>query len=204
VRVRALIGVAAVLLACTGLTACETNAGQAATIDSHRVSHTDVNRYFTEAAKPVQEQSSSGQAREVPPRSYVLEVLINERLYQKFLDLLGSDLTSDDIDQQVQTALQGTTLKAAAESAGLKGYTTQFHAVWARTRIMQNDITTAANAGADVQGALKKLKFPVSVNPRYGSWDGERYALAVDNTAGVPDFVTLVSGPSTSGANPLQ
>ena len=199
-RFRLLSALLAAVLACAGLSACRTNIGLAANIDGHKVTETDVNSYLTRSAQPVQLTDSSGQPGSMAPRSYVVDILIEEALFKKVAGLLGGHPTDAGIDAEVTQALGGASLRKAAEASGLKGFTSRFYTIWGRTRVLENDVRNAVQGGADIRSALKKLTFPISVNPRYGSWDKKQFAFTADQNAGIPAFVHLVSGTSTTGS----
>src|SRR5436309_2797409 len=82
VGVRAVAAAAALVVGVSGLTACRTNVGNAATIAGHRVSETDVGNYVTGKAQPI--KSSDG-SQSIAPKPFVVDILILHRLYRTLL-----------------------------------------------------------------------------------------------------------------------
>jgi hypothetical protein len=182
----------AAALAVAGLAGCKTNVGTAAVIDGHRVTESDVSDYVTSRAQPVQEQSSTGSVITIPPRSFVVSELINERLG---LDLVRhvprfEQFSSAQLDARMTATLAGKTPTAEAESLGLKGYPERFYRIVLRVRELGNLLQEQAQAGTDVNKILTSLDFPVSVNPRYGSWDAKHYSFNASPT--VPSYLSVV------------
>ncbi len=182
----------AAVLAVAGLAACKTNVGTAVVIDGHRVTESDVNDYVTPAAQPVQEQSNTGSVISIPPRSFVVSELINEQLG---LDLVHhvprfEKFTSTQLDARMNATLAGKTPTAEAESLGLKGYPESFYRIVLRVRELGNLLQQQAQAGTDINKILTSLDFPVSVNPRYGSWNKKKFSF--DSAPPVPSFLSVV------------
>jgi hypothetical protein len=181
----------AAVLAVAGLAGCKTNVGTAAMIDGHRITESDVNDYVSPEAQPVQEQSSTGTVIAVPPRSFVISELINEQLG---LDLVRhvarfEGFTSAQLDARVTATLAGKTPTAEAESLGLKGFPERFYRVVLRVRELGNLLQQQSQAGTDVNKILTSLDFPVSVNPRYGSWDKKTYSF--NASPSVPSYLSV-------------
>lgn len=199
-----LAAAALAVLASAGLSACRTNVGVAATADGHRITESQVNAYLTRDAQPVQVPDASGASVQVSPRTYVLQTIITERLYAKILEMLTQQ---NKIDEQQITAaisqiLKGDSAHHFVETHGLRGFTAKFAELALRGSVLVDDIRTVANNGVDLQPVLAKLKYPVSVNPRYGAWDPKNYAMSTDPTAGLPKVLRLpaavANGASTA------
>ena len=185
----------AIVLAAAGLAGCKTNVGTAATIDGQRVTESDVNDYVSPDAQPVPEQTRTGNVVNVPPRSFVLSELINERLG---LDLVHhiprfEAFSSAQLDARMTATLAGKTPTAEAESLGLKGYPERFYRVVLRVGELGTLLREQGQAGVDVNSILTKLDFPVSVSPRYGTWDAKNFAL--DGSPAVPSYLSVAPGP---------
>jgi hypothetical protein len=193
---------AAAVLAAASLSGCRTNVGMAATVDGHRISETDVNQFITAKAKPVQEQDSGGASITIAPRPFVLETLIDVRLLAK---LLAGTPNGKPTESQIATAtakgLNGSTPRKVAEGAGLHGYTAAFYEQWVRSRVLGTVLNNEVQQGLDVRKVIAKVPFPVSVNPRYGTWDKTNLHLASDATAGLPGFVKLQPSSTTSASD---
>lgn len=181
----------AAVLAVAGLAGCKTNVGTAATIDGHRVTESDVNDYVSPTAKAVQEQTSTGSVITIPPRSFVVSELINEQLGLVIARHIPrfAKFSSAQLDARMTATLAGKTPTAEAESLGLKGYPESFYRIVLRVRELGNLLQEQAQAGTDVNKILTSLDFPVSVNPRYGSWDTKNFAF--DSSPAVPSYLSV-------------
>ncbi|MCU1656401.1 MAG: hypothetical protein JWO57_1057 [Pseudonocardiales bacterium] len=198
-RVR-LLSVAAVgVLAVSGLSACRTNVGAAAVVDGHRVSENDVAKYLATSAQAVKVQDQSGATISIPARTFVLNTLIDQQLYQRILQATPTGVPNEGaIASATQQGLNGSTVEKVADQAGLHGYPGAFARLWVRVQVLRNAISTDAQKGVNVQTVIDKLHFPVSVNPRYGAWDTKSLSLSTNPAASVPDFLKP-TGTSTAG-----
>ena len=187
--VRSVAVAAALVLGVSGLTACRTNVGNAATIDGHRVSESDVGDYLTSSAKPL--KSSDG-SQSVAPKPFVVDILIRQRLYRKILSASPSGApTSGQLTTLRRQYLAGSSTKAAVERLGVKGYRLSFDSAIVNVQVLASLLNQEQQQGVDLASVLKKLRFPVSVNPRYGKWDAKNLRLVSDGAAGVPGFLRL-------------
>jgi hypothetical protein len=195
VRVRTLGAAAAAILALTGLAGCKTNIGQAAVIDGHKVSESDVSHYLTPDAQPVSERDQNNATVQISPRSFVLSQLINERLGFAILQAVPavSKVTPAQIDAQLQSDLAGKTPRQVAETLGLHGYTDAFYHVVLRVQEISGVLRQ--QDGTAVQKAISSVHFPVSVSPRFGSWDNKQ--LRFTSGATLPSYLELQSGAAT-------
>jgi hypothetical protein len=184
----------ATVLAVVGLTGCKTNVGTAATVDGHRITETGVNDYIRPGSQPVQEQSASGATVTIAARSFVLNELIYDRLGLKLITALPQyrTFTSGQLDARLVADLAGETPKKAAESLGLKGYPTPFYRIVLRVQELQKLIQAAAQGGANITSVIRNLHFPVSVNPRYGSWN--KTNLVFNTTPALPSYLSVEPG----------
>jgi hypothetical protein len=183
----------AAVLATAGLTACRTNVGTAATVNGHRITETQVNDYITPNAQPVRQQTGT-----MSPRSFVLYLLINERLgfaiAQRIPGFRG--FSSARLDARLDADLAGKTPKQVAEGEGLKGYQESFYRVALRVQELSNIIQTARQqlgSGA-VDKAIRTVHFRVSVNPRYGTWNPK--SLSFNGSPAVPSYLSVAPGPA--------
>ena len=185
---------AALVLGVCGLSACRTNVGNAATIDGHRVSENDVNDYVTGAAQPI--KSSSGSS--VSPKPFVVQILIDQRLYPKLLRAakVGSP-TKGQLSTLRRQYLAGASPKAKVEQLGVKGYSSRLTSVILDVEVYATLLNQANQQGTDLNTIAAKLKFPVSVNPRYGTWDSKNLALKSTTAAGLPGYLRLQSSSAS-------
>ena len=56
-------------------------------------------------------------------------------------------------------------------------------------------------SGTNTNAAISKVKIPVQISPRYGTWDPSTLSLTSDGGAGLPSFVRLPSSDSSSAAS---
>ena len=191
---RAVVASVALVLGVCGMTACRTNVGNAATIDGHRVSETTVGNYVTESAEPIKSTDGS---QSIEPKPFVLDVLIEQRLYPKLLIAakVGSP-GKGQLSTLRRQYLAGKTAKATVEKLGAKGYTRAFDEVIVEVQVYATLLNQAQSAGTDLNTVAAKLTFPVSVNPRYGTWDRKNLQVSSGRTSGLPGFLKLQSAPT--------
>lgn len=206
VRTRSVAVVAAAVLAATGLAGCRTNVGVAATVEGHRITESDVNRYITAKSQPLTSTSQSGARESIAARPFVLNILIKARLYTALLKKTPKGVpSSGQLAAATTAALKGRSYRTVAEGLGVKGYTPAFDKLIVGFGVLGGRLDADVQSGVDVQTLAAKLKFPVSVNPRYGRWDPKGFNLAADSAAGLPSFVTLqpaAAAPAPASAQP--
>lgn len=199
-RTRSAAAAVAAVLAVGGLTGCRTNVGVAATVEGHRITQSDVNRYVSASSQPF--SSSSGGAA-TAPRPFVLSILLTRRLFEAVLRKTPKGVPSTgELATVVTQQLRGRSYQQAAVAFGVKGYRSSFNRLLVETIALDAQLRTDAQAGVNVDGVFSTLRFPVSVNPRYGAWDSKTKNLTSTATSGLPGFVTLQ--PLASAAAPSQ
>jgi hypothetical protein len=194
VRPRLLTVPVSVVLACAGVSACRTNVGLAAKVGGHTITESQVQSYLTAKSEPV--PSNSGGT--IPPRSYVLELLIDDRVFPAFVATLPGDgnLGPADIDSCRTQALGGTSVADIGKTYVQHGYRAKLAEVIGRRQTWLCFVQRAEQTGANVQALLTKFRYDVSVNPRYGAWDAAHLALK----SGADDGLPGVLAPASSGA----
>lgn len=203
-KFRVTSAVVATVLAVAGLAGCKTNVGTAAVIDGHTVSESDVSKYLTADAQPVaQQDQNTGATTQVSPRSFVVAWLINSQLYAKVISVIPSvsDTTTAKLDTQLQKDLAGKSVTQFAESHGLHGFTEDFDRLVLRTQEMIVVLQDAQSNGVDVSAAFRKLKFSVTVSPRYGRWDNKQFLFTSGAT--VPGYLDVQPGGGGAGLQNL-
>lgn len=195
VRVRSLTAAAAAVLAVALLAGCRTNVGVAANADGQQISESQVSSYVTPQSKPVSIQST-----QVAPKPFVLDILIGEQFYRAVLAAAPGGAPSDgQVSNMVDSYLAGRTPQQAVEGFGIHGYTPDF----AQHVLVYSELGSLLNKkvqqGVDVTGIARKVDFPVSVNPRYGTWDQTNYMLSTTPSAGLPGFVSFQPPPPGTG-----
>ena len=164
-RVRTLGAAAAAVLAITGLTGCKTNVGTAAVIDGHRVTESDVNQYLTANAQPITQQDG----KQMSPRSFVVNTLINERLGFALLRAIPSlqDVTTTQLDTQAKQTFGDET------PPQLNGYSADFIRLY--LRVNELIVLVRQQPQNVVDKAFSEVDFHASVSPRYGQWDNREF-----------------------------
>ncbi|WP_375477141.1 hypothetical protein [uncultured Jatrophihabitans sp.] len=199
-RVRTLAVGAAVLLAVSGLTACRSNVGNAATIDGKRISETTLNNYVTANAKPVTVSDSSGSATfPAAPKTIVLQTLIDIQLYDKTLANTPAGVpTKAQLATATSALLKGQSPTAYLKQGRLLGFSRSFADEFVHRQVLFSKLTTLQTDGVDVATAYRKASVSVTVSPRYGKWDPKgRSLLSSNQFDGVPSFVTLTAPGSS-------
>lgn len=196
--VRARVGAAGLALALvSGAAACQSNVGAAASVDGQRIPESEVTKYIA----PTGHSAASA-------RQLVVEVLLKQKLYESAMSKIGARAT----DAQL-TGLQGAAasalqaqlppgqagIDALGAQLGQSGYTPSLAAVLLRALELELAFGQAKKVtnAAGIVAATKALNIPVSVSPRYGSWDATNQGLG---TAVSPDFLTTSPSPSPSPA----
>lgn len=195
--VRTRIGAVVVALAlASGLAACQTNAGAAATVDGKRISESDVTDLLTSTG------TTSG-------RNLVVTFLIQERLYARLLQKKGQLPTAAQLKGSAAGALSllfGQEVPAAQANASLldptlnqRGVRTRFGARILRAAELEYSFiqTNKVSTAAQLATAVKAARVPVSVSPRYGRWNADTVQL---DQAGSPDFLTTSPAPSPAAS----
>lgn len=172
---------------------CTSKVGVAATYNGHTITDSQVASYLTTAAQPVQSQGNGGATVEEPARTFVLTVMLQDRLFDKILNRLPGGRPSEaTIQEQITTQLAGKTPDQIAQMYHITGYTEAFVNLFVRVVVLNQTISGLVQQGTvDPTSLLKNLDFHVTVSPRYGTWDPKAYGLDGSGGAGAPAFVTL-------------
>lgn len=185
-----------------GLAGCRTNVGTAAVVDGHRITESDVNQYLTPrgiSSAAIARAGSQGQTPP-PPRSLVLQFLIQEQVFEQTLHHLGVHYTDGQLsgshDQAasllLQTQLTGSSLDAAIEKQlPSSGVDKAFRPVFLRVEeleyllIQSQHLTQFAQLVAQVD----KAHVSVSVSGRYGTWQPK--SLSLDGKPVIPAYLSV-------------
>lgn len=200
--------VLAVALAVSGLTACRSNVGLAATIDGHRVSESDVTSYLTRNAQAIDRTDAKQRSYQASPRSYVVEILINEALLRAAYRVLNATPNDRALDKLFKEQYKQSP-RAFGESQDIRGYSSKFYRLLSHLAAMNGSLTQAVQRGVvDANRLFAQLRksFKVTVNPRFGVWDAQELMFSEDEKLGAPSFIKPVSGDSiaspTAAATP--
>lgn len=190
-RFRWLAAAALCALGALTLTGCDSKIGTAAVVDHSKISESDVSRYLDPAAE------DASRARDLSLQYQLREKLFTVALRRKNalpsdaeLQKLHDQALSNLLGQQVSGAQADATLRASMKQNGLRpSFADEL------VRSFELELTYARVIKADqesqVAADLAKQKIPVSVNPRYGSWDTSTFAFTGLGSKQLPSVVTL-------------
>ncbi|PZS20423.1 MAG: hypothetical protein DLM57_01580 [Pseudonocardiales bacterium] len=208
---------AALAVAAGGLAGCNTKVGQAAIVDGHRISESDLVSYVSRSGpSPSVLVAASKAGRGVYPKSQVVEILVQQQLFEAALAKNGGVPGSGELatlHDRAAAMFLGTQLTGAqldsvlAASLNSSGFAAKFARTLLRTVELETALVvkTKAQSLAQLTGTLDKLHLAVQVNPRYGKWDPKTLSLGGPD-ANVPDFLKLggVAVASQSAAAPTS
>lgn len=197
--VRARVGTAVVALGLMATaTACQSNVGAAATVDGHSIAETDVTKYVNTTG------TTAG------TRAFIVNYLVKQKLFERALAKKGVAVNEPELRSLEVNALQSvlgvqvtTSQQADASIAtGLQtlGAKADFAPVVVRGAELEYAFIVAAKITdiGSLSKATRALNIPISVSPRYGSWDAAQLELGkVPN----PDFLTTSPSPTASPAS---
>jgi hypothetical protein len=211
VKARALTAVVAALLSLGVVTACDSNAGVAATVGDHRITDSDVAKYVRPSgADPSIVANAASAGTTLQPKVYVLDLLIKQELFEQALRSDGGVPSAGELaalHDAAVTAFLGVSQDQVDQidsyldaNQGPNGYSSRYRDLLLRT--VELELTLAQRVDAqtqqDLTKSVDKLNIPISVSGRYGSWDAANLQMSVDPSAGVPSFVNLNGGASPS------
>lgn len=214
VRVRKLGAAAAAVLTMVGLSACETKVGQAAVVQGHRLSDSNLSNYVRSGAKPYTDSSTNAS---VYPKLYALESWVDDQLFERAVESKGGRVTSAELTATRSVVLGTETSDALVASFAKRGYTEQFvmlaiHEQQMIVLVLKRLAPKATyaqilsalqngQANGALLSAVQKAKSAVSVSPRYGKWDPKTLSLTDSRGAGPPSFITFLSNDVGSVAS---
>jgi hypothetical protein len=212
VKLRIVTVAVAATLAVTGLAGCRTNVGTAASVGGQRITESKVNGFLTPQG-PDKSTSQNGQT--VSPRAQVLQVLVQEKVFERTLQSIRPDHSVPSAGQLaalhdaaanvlLQTSLTGAALdKALRQGLPHSGIKTSFADTYLRVQELEYSIIKAKRLTRlpELLALIKKARVHVSVNPRYGTWDIKN--LAVNTAGSIPSYLSVQPG-SGGAAQPTQ
>ncbi len=208
---RTLTAVSLAALAMTGLSACQTKIGLAASASGHRLSDSDLAKYIKPGAAPYTDQSSGAK---ITPKLYALENWVDDQLFADTVTKNGGAPTTQDLTAAKSAVLGSRTADDYSKFYGGLGYTNAFSdliinqssmlviLVERLGKVSATDaikILQGGQAGSTLLKAVAATKPQVTISPRYGAWDPAHLNLSVDPAAGTPGFVTFPG--SSQGGN---
>jgi hypothetical protein len=207
---RTLTAASLAALAMTGLSACQTKIGLAASASGHRLSDSDLAKYIKPGAAPYADQSSGAK---VTPKLYALENWIDDQLFTDAVTKHGGAPTAQDVTAAKSAVLGSRTSEDYTTFYGGLGYTPSFSdliinqstmlvvLVERLGKVNATDaikILQSGQASAPLLKAVTATKPQVTVSPRYGAWDPAHLSLSADPGAGTPGFVTFPGAATSS------
>jgi hypothetical protein len=192
----------AAVLACAGLSACRTNVGVAARVDGKTITESKVASYVTDKAQPVKVQSATGATQEVGPLTFVVQTIVSEKYYAKILAATPVGLSPAAVAAEREQDLHGSSPEQVAAQAGLAGYTKKFQELWLYSRLLYVMISRQVQNGYQIGPVLAKVKFHVTINPRYGAWNERDHYFDAAPTAGLPAALQPIAARSGVTATP--
>ena len=175
------------------LTGCDSKVGTAAVVGGSRISESDVSRYLDPAASDASSARSTALQYQIEQKLLTValrnknalpsDAELAKRRDQALSGLFNGQLSGDQADQALRTVLARNGLRAS------------FGDVLIRTVELEQSFTAATHASQAQQAVaeLAKQKIPVSVNPRYGSWDTANFSFTGLARKQLPSVVTLGS-----------
>jgi hypothetical protein len=145
---------------------------------------------------------ASGQPTTTDPTRSVIDALILNELFVAALKASPSGLPSASAlataQAQVLSSTGATEAQVRQEFAS-EGYSSSYYelavGVQARLTILETELKDTGN-DAEVLAAILKLKIPVRVSPRYGTWTAS--TLRLSGGPAIPDFLTLQSSATAA------
>jgi hypothetical protein len=216
VRVRKLSAVAVLAglaLAVGGLTACDSKVGQAAIVDGHRISESDLGGYVTPAGpSPSVLAAASAASQHVYPKTEVVQLLVQQEIFERVLAKHGgvpSEGSLATLHDQAASTFLGTQLTGAqldtylAKQQGAYGYSAKYAHLLLRTVELEGALAVKLRAQslADLTAAVRKQHISVQVNPRYGKWTPSSLSLG-SPASNVPNFLKLGGTSSAAPTTP--
>jgi hypothetical protein len=185
VRIRSLALLPVLALLCLAVAGCDSKAGSAAVVEGRKISETQLNGYLTPSAKPI----PANQGNAVPARLFVLRTLIRNVAFTKLLEAAGVEPTAQQLAAAKANALQGGSEKDLTDQLAQLGLATKFGPEYLHTLELLTLIQSRFNSQAEFDAALKKANVAVSVNRRYGSWNGTALTVSDLGSAQLPPNV---------------
>jgi hypothetical protein len=186
--------VAAVAVA--GASACQVKAGAAGFVGDTRITDSQVSSYIQPNAAPYVDPSS-GQT--IYQRTYVMETLLTVHSLSDAFAAIGKPISEKDLESEIDKLLAagGATRDTVTANLGKAGIEPAFTDVYLQeVALVQNYKAADAATVAQLNSALGKI--PVTVSPRYGTFD---VTTGVLNTAGgLPSFLTVTTPSATPTA----
>lgn len=205
--VKFLAAIGAAVLAVVGLTGCHTNIGTAAWVNTHRITESAVNTYVSPAgiSQKALSQAKSQGGSIPPPRTFVLQFLVQEQVFAQTLQHFKIPYTEGGLAAThdaaasllLNTQLAGSNLDAIIDKQlPSSGVRRSFRDVFLRVLELEYRVVKSKHLTqfSQLPPLVKQAKVSVWVSPRYGSWHWNSLSIS-GNT--VPSYLSLHSAGST-------
>ena len=190
-RIRWLAAAVLCALGAFTLAGCDSKIGTAAVVNGSKISESDVSRYLDPAAEDASQARDLALAYQIRAKLFTVALqkknaLPSDAELAKQHDtaislLLGQQVSGAQADQQLQATMAQHGLKPSF--AGPLTHAFELELAYAKATNAQQETTVVTD--------LAKQHIPVSVNPRYGSWDTANFAFTGLGSKQLPSVVTL-------------
>lgn len=210
---RTLTAAALAVVAATGLSACQSKVGLAASVGAQRLTDADLSGYVQPGTVPYTDQNTNST---VVPKVYALQNWIQGKLFASAVAHKGGAATSGELGRARTAELGNQTIGQAEAFYDRLGYTKKFaDLIVDQTAVLVVLVERIApgitpeqaisalqsgQAGAELVKAITAAKTKVVVSSRYGSWDAKRVSLASTAGVGAPSFIRYGTGTASATA----
>jgi hypothetical protein len=192
VALRALATVPVLALVAVATTGCDSKAGAAAVVNGTRISEKTVGSFV--ASGPSTTSSSAGATgSSLNVKNSVTAVLVLNVVLPRLLGVKGVHPTESDLSAQRPSVLGSATETDVATQLRRLGFDSSFSAPYLRERELVALIKTAFTGEADLRAATSRSGLAVSINPRYGRWDGQTLSISQAGGKSLPSVVSLTT-----------
>ncbi len=212
VRVRKFGAAAVAVLAVAGLSSCDSKVGQAAVVDGHRLSDSNLSGYVQAGAKSYADPNSG---KSVVPKLQALDSWIIDRIVEDTVEAHGGPVTPAELSRSRSIALGKRTIGDLTKVYSKQGFTDRFaelllHEQQMVVLLAKRLVPTIADSqilsalsnqqfGSKIVTTVQQSHPAVSLSARYGAWDAKNLTLIQTRGAGLPSFITF-GAPSAPGA----
>lgn len=192
-----------------GLTACSSNVGLAASVNSHHLTNSDLRSLVRPGATPFRDQQNG---TTVYPQPSAVELWIQTQVVSDAVTLRGGPAGTSELNLARRAVLGNTPMATVVQDAARQGFTAAFaslevdeeaYLVLLAQRLLGHGATAAQAVAALNSGqigqqvllnAITTSRPQVTVSSRYGVWQPRQFTLKTGPGVGVPAFVQLPNG----------
>jgi hypothetical protein len=200
---RILTAIAFAAVSVTALAACDSKIGQAAAVDSHTLTDSNLASYVKPGATPYADQSGSGQ---VIPKVDALTTWVRNELLIAAITAKGGEPTPAELNAARDTVVGTGLVKQVRQNSSNHGYTEKYNQllvdqsallVLLIERVGHLSPAKAlqalenGQANSAIPKSIADARAHIDISPRYGTWDKRTLSVSSDPDSGAPDFVTI-------------